>query len=143
MEKEIYEVLEIKNFLSFKQVKWEFSQFNIITGDMGTGKSLCIKLLKYFEDIIPNLLIMSYNDFSKNLDSNSYFRHLICEFTNIFHISSNDDAKLPFFEINYVFSYKEEMFNVTITGNNEKNIHLKSSFLENLLTRSVQPRLLF
>ena len=40
MGKEITETLEIHNFLSLRDMKWEIKRFNIITGDMGTEKSL-------------------------------------------------------------------------------------------------------
>jgi len=133
MEKEITEVLEIQNFLSIKQVKWDFSQFNVITGDMGTGKSLCIKLLKFFEDIIPNLLVMSYSDFLKNLDSNTFFNYLVGEFTNVFYFATNNPNGLPSFTINYTFSYREEEIKISITGKNADDIIIRSTFLETLL----------
>jgi AAA15 family ATPase/GTPase len=40
MDKETTEILEIHNFLSISNIKWEIEKFNIITGDMAAGKSL-------------------------------------------------------------------------------------------------------
>jgi AAA15 family ATPase/GTPase len=129
MAKETAEILEIHDFLSIKDVKWEFERFNIITGDMGAGKSLCIKLVKFFEDIIPNLLVSPYESFLKFLNPEQFFTYLTEEFTKIFVFSAWDTARQPQFSINYTFSYKEEKFNIIIKGKNEKDINIESPYL--------------
>jgi predicted ATPase len=133
MDKEITETLEVQNFLSFKHVIWEFERFNIITGDMGAGKSLCIKLLQFFEDIIPNLLIMPYEEFIQNLKSKEFFEFLTTEFLKIFTLLASDNSELPPFIIIYTFSYQKEKFEITISGKNEKDIVIESSYLDKLL----------
>jgi len=134
MEKEITETLEIQDFLSIKHIKWEFSRFNIITGDMGAGKSLCIKLIEFFEDIMAKFFVMSYNDFTANLNVKTFFNLLKDEFLNTFFLSSDDPDKLPLFNIHYVYKYKEEIFDMTINGKNEYDIEFESIYLEKLLT---------
>ena len=133
MGKETREALEIDNFLSITYIKWEFERFNIITGDMGAGKSLCIKLLKFFEDIIPNLLVLPYEVFRENLDAGLFFKYLAEEFNNIFVFLTTAPDKQPEFKINYVFSYNDITFDVTITGRDETNISFRSVFLEQML----------
>jgi hypothetical protein len=130
------EILEIQNFLSVKHIKWEFNKFNIITGDMASGKSLCIKLIQFFEDIIPNLLIAPYENFLAYLSNYKKFYDFLIEekFNSIFIFQASKDKKLPSFNITYTFSYREEIFNVTITGTNSKDIVINSPFLEKLLS---------
>jgi predicted ATPase len=136
MVKETTEILEIYNFLSIKHIIWEFKKFNIITGDMAAGKSLCIKLIQFFEDIIPNLLISPYEDFLAYLNNiEDFYSFLITDkFKSIFTFYSSENKKLPSFRIIYTFSYKEEKFNVTVTGTDSTDIVIKSLFLEKLLS---------
>jgi predicted ATPase len=132
-KKEARETLEIRNFLSIEHIKWETGHFNIITGNMGSGKSLCIKLLNFFEDIIPNLMVMPYDIFRKNLDAKQYFSLLINGFSNIFIWQTSNSKRRPPFRIDYEFSYKEQTFSMTIKGKDEKDISFESLYLENLL----------
>lgn len=133
MVDKIKETLEVNNFLSISYIKWEFKQFNIITGDMGAGKSLCIKLLKFFEDIISNLLVLPYDNFLKNLDISQFYIYLSGKFSACFTLQASESNKMPLFKIIYEFSYKEDICDIVIEGNNEINIVFKSVFLENLL----------
>jgi AAA15 family ATPase/GTPase len=97
VDKKITETLEIHDFFSIKYIKWEIKHFNIITGDMGAGKSICIKLLKFFEDIIPSLLILPYDIFIKNLDASQCFLFITKKFTDFF------DFLLPMSDNRYPF----------------------------------------
>jgi len=133
MDKETTEILEIQDFLSIKSIKWEFEKFNIITGDMGAGKSVCIKLLKYFEAIIPSLLVLPYEDFLNNLDTNQFFVYLVKEFSNIFIITASEPDRQFKFKVSYIFSYNEITFDATLSSENETGILFKSAFLESLL----------
>jgi len=130
---ETREILEIDNFISIHHIKWEFKNFNIITGDMGAGKSLCIKLLKFFEDIIPGLLVLPYDSFLRHLDTGQFFQFLESEFTKIFIFSALDSEKQPRFTINYEFSFEKETFSITISGRSKDDIHIESSYLGNML----------
>jgi len=130
---EAVETLEINNFLSIKQVKLEFSQFNIITGDMAAGKSLCIKILNFFEDIIPNLLTASYDHFIMSLKKDYLFNDLSEKFAEIFYISPLGNNNYNPFKINYTFSFGKEIFNITINSSEKKGVIVESESLENLL----------
>lgn len=127
------ETLEVRNFLSIKHVKLGFSYFNIITGDMGAGKSLCMKLLKFFEDIIPNLLLRSHSDFRANLDCEIFFGSLVEEFKSTFVLPTDDGYKSPSFTIGYVFLCGKETFDAVIEYKNKNGITFESLFLRSLL----------
>jgi AAA15 family ATPase/GTPase len=133
MDKETAETLEIRNFLSIKEVIWEIQSFNIITGDMGSGKSLCIKLVKFFEDIIPTLLVSPYESFLKHLDANQFFGYLIKEFTDIFSFTISGPGKQTAFRISYTFAYNGTSFDAIISKKDETNILFESIFLKNML----------
>jgi AAA15 family ATPase/GTPase len=66
------ETLDIENFLSIKEFHWDIKQFNIITGDMGSGKSLCIKLLCFFEGIFRSSILLAPG-ISKQIFENGNF----------------------------------------------------------------------
>jgi len=133
MDKKLTEILEIENFLSINHIKWEFSQFNIITGDMGAGKSICIKLLKFFEDIITDLLILPYEDFLDNLDVGKFYKKLIDEFIGIFDFDKFDSNVQPVFEIRYSLSYDSEEFEVIISCKGGTDLNIKSLYLKKIL----------
>lgn len=133
MAKKAIETLEIDNFLSIKHIKCKFSQFNIITGDMAAGKSLCIKIMNFFQDIIPNLLVAPYDHFIKNLENDNLFIYLANKFAEIFYLAPSDENKYTPFEINYTFSFGKETFSITINGSEKTAITVKSVSLEDLL----------
>jgi hypothetical protein len=132
-KKETRETLEIRNFLSIDHINWEIERLNIITGDMGAGKSLCIKLLRFFEGIIPSLLGTPYEGFRKSLDADLFSGDIITAFSNLFVWHISEPNKRQPFRIDYEFSYKEQVFGMTIEGIDENVICFKSIYLENLL----------
>jgi len=127
------EILKIENFLSISEIEWNIKRLNIITGDMAAGKSLCMKLLKFLEDIIPNLLSSGYDCFCKNLNKDNYFKYLSEKFTNTFDFSVTEPSKYKQFKITYAFSFNNTKFDMIIKGSNEKNIIFESSYIESLL----------
>jgi hypothetical protein len=98
---------------------------------VAAGKSVCIKLLKFFEDIIPNLLSLPYDRFIRNLNEKYFFSYLANKFTNIFYLSALNLNPLEF-KIKYKISCENEIFRVTIRGNDD-NIVISSMFLKKLL----------
>jgi predicted ATPase len=130
---DVVEVLKIRNFLSIRKFDWEIKDFNIITGDMGAGKSLCIKLLKFFEDIIPNLLVLPYEQFIFNLEYGNFLEDLKKEFTKIFWITSDELKKRKTFEIKYRFTYKLQTIEIDIKNDSNNVIYVESIFLNELL----------
>jgi hypothetical protein len=135
MGKEIRETLKIENFLSIKEATWELADFNVLAGEMATGKSLCIKLLKFFEDIVPELLTSSYTSFIRNLDIDNLYRGLNVKFfDNIFYFKRSDYKKFGQFKVIYTFlSSNSKHFNMTVSGTNDTNAKFECHYLEELL----------
>jgi hypothetical protein len=127
------EVLKITNFLSIKKFDWKINDFNIITGDMGSGKSICIKLLKFFEDIIRDLLILPYEQFIYNLEYDNLTTRLKNEFSEIFYLSSGESNGGKAFDIEYNFSYADQVIVINIKNDNSNIIYIESPFLKKLL----------
>jgi len=100
---------------------------------MAAGKSLCIKIIHFFEDIIPNLLTASYDYFIKNLDKDYLFKNLADKFADIFYLSPIKKNEPSPFNINYMFSFGYEDFIITIKGNDISGVTVESVSLENLL----------
>ena len=131
----LIEKLKILNFLSIKKLECEFSQFTIITGEMGSGKSLAIKLLKYFQDVISRFFSYPYDDFCKYLEISEYFDELKRKFNYIFVINAIDHQNFSPFEIDYTFSCGEKTFSMSIKGKNADDIVIESPYLEDLLRK--------
>jgi hypothetical protein len=127
------EVLIVRNFLSIKELYCEFKQFNVITGEMSSGKSVTIKLIKYFQDVIFRLFNDPFDDFCKYVEVSTYYSVLKEKFSNIFNLSSSDSMNLAPFEIIYTFSCNEKTFSMTIKGTNKENIEIESCYLKELL----------
>lgn len=131
MGKMITETLEIQNFFSIKHIKWDIKRFNIITGDMGAGKSLCIKLLKFFEDIIPGLLVLPYENFI-NLNAQNYSSFIINDFKEFFDVQSLIQKNQLPFKSEYEFSFNEQSFRMSLFCK-DNEIFFESSSLIDLL----------
>jgi hypothetical protein len=127
------EQLKITNFISIKYFEWDIKNFNIITGDMGSGKSLCIKLLNFFEDIIPGLLILPYEQFLSNLEYDNFKLRLEKEFKNIFYLGQDNKKNRKKFGIEYGFSYENEAIKINIGSSGDNKFFIESDFLMKLL----------
>jgi predicted ATPase len=115
----IQEKLIIKNFFSIKDFEWNIKGFNVLTGGMGSGKSLALKLL-YFCEQIFHLTIFSEPKINKELfDNDVFFEKIEEKFNNIF---ASKDREVDFMEtqISYSFcnlSYESSLFNEESNGN--------------------------
>jgi ABC-type lipoprotein export system ATPase subunit len=129
----VNESLRIRHFLSIEKFYWEIKDFNIITGDMGSGKSLCIKLLKFFEDIIPELIVLPYDQFLANLEYDVFLKKIKDDFNNIFYFEQNNSSGHKIFNIEYTFSYEDQKIQIIIKNDESRNITTDSSFIMELL----------
>jgi len=129
------ETLKIRNFLSIRKADYEFAQFNIITGGMASGKSLTIKLLKYFQDVITRLFYEPNNFYNYLEGKTDYFNVLKEKFLNIFALFTLQSLNSQFFEIEYMFSCGGNEFSMRITGKNKDDIDIESSYLKNILEK--------
>lgn len=50
--------IEVKNFLSLKNVKVTFKKFDVLIGPNASGKSNIIKLLLFLKEVIRNIVLM-------------------------------------------------------------------------------------
>jgi predicted ATPase len=136
MEHKAHEVLEINNFLSIKSLRWEFNEFNIITGDMGIGKSLCVKLLLFFESMITDFLVLPFDNFRALLDPNKFFEKLAADFFDNKFVVHNENKANEKFKINYKVTYKENTVEITVNqASNNSGVRIDSVFLRELLNQ--------
>lgn len=66
----MHEKLEITNFLSISHLEWEPKAYNIITGEMGSGKSVCMKLLYFIYEIFNVTIFLTIFLSKKNFIQN-------------------------------------------------------------------------
>ena len=105
------ETLSIENFLNIKEFHWNIKPFNIITGDMGSGKSLCIKLLYFFEEILISSILYAQGFSKKLFENGHYSERLSKDFKEYFYLSDNNkDLK-----INYSFKSNGSNFTILVT----------------------------
>jgi predicted ATPase len=115
MSKKIHqytEVLDIEHFLTVKKFYWEIKPFNIITGDMGSGKSLCIKLLEFFESLLISSILLAPGFSKKLFENGTFFERLARTFKDRFYLA--DNFALPGLRINYVFRINGSEFNILL-----------------------------
>jgi predicted ATPase len=109
------ETLQIKHFLSLNNVNLEIKPFMVITGDIGSGKSLIIKLVEFFKDL-----------FQLSIDSKDIHKQITKKFKDRFHLRGTE-----IFEIYYQYSFKEIIMNIKIFKSKEsKSISVESKFLD-------------
>jgi predicted ATPase len=111
------ERLIIKNFFSIKSFDWDIKDFNILTGGMASGKSLCLKLLHFLENIF-NITIFYENITKEYLKEENIFNRIKKEFENIFQKYDFDYSNT---EVNYSYSDNTNIFDLCAKCNNESN----------------------
>jgi ABC-type lipoprotein export system ATPase subunit len=130
MSKEIHEyteILDVENFLTIKKFHWEIKPFNIITGDMGSGKSLCIKLLYFFEQIFITSIFFAPNFSKKSFEKVSFFDRVSQEFGSNFYLKGYDPADLL---ITYSYINTTTAFSISVRWNAEtKKLDWESDYL--------------
>ena len=111
------ENLDIENFLSIKKFHWKIKQFNIITGDMGSGKSLCIKLLYFFEEIFVSSILYAPAFSKKLFENGNFYDRLTEKFIKYFYLN---DSNCQALNITYSFKANGSDFVITVQWNNDK-----------------------
>lgn len=119
----VFEELYIKNFYTIDEFKWEIKDFNILTGAMGSGKSICVKLLWFLEHILYTLIF--YQGINKDdLNISVFLKRISGEFKEIFHTR---DFNFNTTEIRYKYSCNGSAFDLQALWNKEKNSLVWSS----------------
>jgi len=135
MDENLKETLEINNFLSISYMNWEINDFNIITGDMGSGKSLCIKLLSFFENIFGSSILLAPGFSKKLFENGNFFDKLSDRLKKTFYLNSNgkDCHNL---RLNYKCRTKSRDFSVAVSWDeSKKNLVWKCDYLEERLKK--------
>jgi hypothetical protein len=128
------ETLDITNFLSIKKFTWVIKPFNILTGDMASGKSLCMKLLYFFEDIFLSSILLSQSFSKKLFENGNFFDQLTKKFIDFFYLKDNAWQS---FQITYNFKANGSNFIISVTGDSstEKKLSWECDYLEKQLTK--------
>jgi len=103
----VSERLSVKNFFTIKEFDWEIKEFNILIGDMGSGKSICVKLLWFLEDLFMTLFLSP--TFTKDdINSSVIYERISKRFGSIFF--GNFDFSTT--EIKYSYSCNGNKFDL-------------------------------
>jgi len=124
----VSEKLSIRNFYTIKEFDWDIKEFNILTGDMGSGKSICVKLLWFLERIFHTLIF--YSTITKNdLSSPEFFDKIAQEFNQLFFTRNFDFSAT---EITYTYSCNGNVFDLRANWDNNRLVW-SSKYLEDRL----------
>jgi len=128
----VSEELYVKNFFTIDEFEWKIKEFNILTGVMGSGKSICVKLLWFLEHILYSLVF--YQSITKDdLGSSVFFAKIAKEFSEIFHAGNFDFRET---EIRYNYSCNGGVFDLRAEWNNEKkDLVWSSKYLDDHLQK--------
>jgi hypothetical protein len=133
MNENIKESLDISNFLSISCMNWKIKDFNIVTGDMGSGKSLCIKLLSFFEDILVSSILLAPGFSRKLFENGNFFDKLSNRFKKTFYLSTADCRNL---NLNYMCKTQSNEFSVVVSWDESiNNLSWKCNYLEEHLKK--------
>ena len=112
------ERLIIDNFFSIEHFDWEIKDFNILTGEMASGKSLCMKLVHFIEQIFHKNIFFS--SISKDtLTREVFYNNLSEKFHSVFHIN-NKKSDFSDTSITYSYTHSDTIFDLSVKWNNEK-----------------------
>jgi predicted ATPase len=112
----VSEELYIKNFFTIEEFDWKIKEFNILIGGMGSGKSICVKLLWFLEHIFHSLVF--YQSITKDdLSRLVFFDRIAREFNEVFQAKGFDFRKT---EISYKYSCNGGSFDLQAKWNKEK-----------------------
>jgi len=133
MNENIKETLEINNFLSISYMDWKINNFNILTGDMGSGKSLCIKLLSFFENIFVSSILLAPGFSKKLFENGNFFDKLSDRLKKTFYLNINDCRNL---NLKYNCRTESGDFSVFVSWDESKtNLGWKCVYLEERLKK--------
>jgi len=124
------ERLIIDNFFSIGHFDWEIKDFNILTGEMASGKSLCMKLLHFIEQIFHrNIFFASIS--KEALSREVFYNNIYDQFLKVFHCYNNEDV-FHNTSIKYSYSYSDITFDLNVKYKNGK-LEWNSNYLNDRL----------
>jgi predicted ATPase len=115
----VQEKLIINNFFSIKKFEWNIKNFNILTGGMASGKSLCLKLIHFIEQVFARNIF--FTSISKDtFTAEIFYSNMAEQFDKIFH-SQNMDYDYIHTEISYFYKCTDNndsmIFDMTASWN--------------------------
>jgi ABC-type lipoprotein export system ATPase subunit len=126
---EIKETLKIKNFFSIADFDWKIKKFNILTGDMGSGKSLCLKLLYFFEQVFDTTIFEAPIE-KDSLTLDTLYNRLNVQFNKIFQCD-NPEKYYKKTKIEYEFAMDNNIFDITCKWDDElKKLQWTSNYIK-------------
>jgi predicted ATPase len=122
------ERLIIDNFFSIEHFDWEIKDFNILTGEMASGKSLCLKLVHFIEQIFSLTIfntIISKDSFTKEV----FYSNITEKFSHFFHsIDKENDFRET--SISYFYSFENATFDLSAKwDDNAGNLKWNSEYI--------------
>ncbi|MDR1230167.1 MAG: ATP-binding protein [Spirochaetaceae bacterium] len=121
MNSSVTERLTIDNFLSIKHFDWEIKDFNVLTGGMASGKSICVKLVHFAEQIMhKNIFFASIT--KDSLTRENFYSNVAQQFDAVFH-SNHPQTDFHNTEIVYTFTLAKE--NMVFDLNANWNEHMQ------------------
>jgi hypothetical protein len=121
------EKLIIKDFLSIKDFEWDIKGFNVLTGGMGSGKSLCMKLLYFCEQILHTTIFLKKSINGDSLNKQAFFEDVKEAFHSIF-FSSNPGLDFNKTIIEYTYTSDKAMFDLSAKFDGNRNDLAWSSY---------------
>ena len=126
------ERLIIDNFFSIGHFDWEIRDFNVLTGEMASGKSLCLKLVHFVEQIFHQNIFfssISRDSFIKEV----FYNNLSEKFNAVFH-SVNKENDFQGTSIEYSYTYLDTTFDLCAKWNNDaKKLDWNSEYINKRL----------
>lgn len=120
------EKLIINNFLSISHLDWDIRECNIITGEMASGKSICMKVLYFIYEIFNKSIFYLNKSILDIHDIQDLYVALSIKFNDIFFIDSSAQGEIIYTIENEITN---KIFDFTINIENEK-CSFKSKYLE-------------
>ncbi|GHV70503.1 hypothetical protein AGMMS49928_18550 [Spirochaetia bacterium] len=124
------ERLVIDNFFSIGHFDWEIKDFNILTGEMASGKSLCLKLVHFIEQIFHSNIFF-YPISKESLTKENFYNNLTEQFSSVFH---STDPKTDFHDtiISYSYNCLDSTFDLSAKWNdNAGKLEWNSEYINN------------
>jgi AAA15 family ATPase/GTPase len=127
------ERLKIKDFFSVKEFDWQVKPFNIITGGMASGKSLCMKLLYFFERAVEASILSAEVRNKDYFEKENIYERINSKFNKVFNsFDKQKDFKTT--ELEYVFSCGKSVFDLSAHWENGK-LNWHSGYIEGTIEK--------
>jgi predicted ATP-dependent endonuclease of OLD family len=128
---DIAECLKIRHFFSIKEFDWDIKEFNVITGGMGTGKSLCLKLLYFFERSLDVSILSPLFDSEDFMTKDKIYEYINKKFGSIFH-SFHPEKDFRETEVDYKYICGDRVFDLSMKWDNDNNkLDWNSEYINN------------